>query len=93
MRTKMAKGWGAVTLGNVIQRIRVVFKFAFDSGLIDRPVRYGQGFKRPSRKMLRIDRARKGPQMFQAHEIRGMVHAVPLTLVAGRGELAVAPRR
>ena len=53
LRAKMAKKWGPVTLGNVIQRIRVVFKFAWDGGLIDRPVRYGQAFKRPSRKVVR----------------------------------------
>jgi hypothetical protein len=35
------KGWSAITLGNVVQRVRVVFKFAFDNGSIDRPVRYG----------------------------------------------------
>ena len=28
LRNKLAKKWGPVTLGNVIQRIRVVFKFA-----------------------------------------------------------------
>src|SRR5580704_12688588 len=37
LRTKMSKKWGPVTLGNAIQRIRVVFKFAFDEGMIDRP--------------------------------------------------------
>jgi len=75
LRTKMAKKWGPVTLGNVIQRMRVVFKFAWDNGLIDRPVRYGQGFKRPSRKVVRIDRARKGPQLFTADEIRRLLAA------------------
>jgi integrase len=74
-RSKMAKKWGPVTLGNVIQRIRVVFKFAWDNGLIDRPVRYGQGFKRPSRKVVRIDRARKGPKLFTADEIRRLLAA------------------
>jgi integrase len=73
LRAQMAKKWGPVTLGNVIQRIRVVFKFAWDSGLIDRPVRYGQGFKRPSRKVVRIDRARKGPKLFTADEIRRLL--------------------
>jgi integrase len=73
LRNKMAKKWGPVTLGNVIQRIRVVFKFAWDNGLIDRPVRYGQAFKRPSRKVVRIDRARKGPRLFTADEIRRLL--------------------
>ena len=75
LRGKMAKKWGPVTLGNVIQRVRVVFKFAWDNGLIDRPVRYGQGFKRPSRKVVRIDRAKKGPKLFAADEIRRLLAA------------------
>jgi integrase len=75
LRSKLAKKWGPVTLGNVIQRIRVAFKFAWDNGLIDRPVRYGQGFKRPSRKVVRIDRARKGPKLFAADEIRRLLAA------------------
>jgi integrase len=73
LRNKLAKRWGPVTLGNVIQRIRVVFKFANDSDLVDRPVRYGQGFKRPSRKTLRLDKAKKGAKLFTADEIRRLL--------------------
>jgi integrase len=83
MRGKMAKKWGPVTLGNVIQRIRVVFKFAWDNGLIDRPVRYGQAFKRPSRKVVRIERARKGPKLFTAGEIRALVEGALVVGNAG----------
>lgn len=73
LRRRLAKKWGPVTLGNVIQRVRVVFKFAWDNGLVDRPVRYGQGFKRPSRKVVRIDRAKKGPKLFTADEIHRLL--------------------
>jgi integrase len=82
LRDKLARKWGPVTLGNVIQRIRVAFKFAFDNGLIDRPVRYGQAFKRPSRKVVRIDRARKGPKLFTAEEVRKLVSAAPAQMRA-----------
>src|SRR5262245_32033652 len=82
LRSKLAKRWGPVTLGNVIQRMRVAFKFAFDKGLIDRPVRYGQNFKRPSRKVVRIDRARKGPKLFSADEIRRLLAAASVQLKA-----------
>jgi integrase len=82
LRNKLAQKWGPVTLGNVIQRIRVVFKFAWDNGLIDRPVRYGQAFKRPSRKVVRIDRARKGPKLFTADEIRRLITAAGTSMRA-----------
>lgn len=42
LRAKMARWWGPVALGNAIQRVRSVFKFAAEVGLIDRPVIYGQ---------------------------------------------------
>jgi integrase len=73
-RKNSPTGLGSTTLGNIVQRIRVVFKFAFDDGLIDRPVRYGQEFKRPSRKTVRIDRARKGPKLFTAEEVRKLLN-------------------
>jgi integrase len=75
LRKKMAKKWGPVTLRNVIQRIRVVFKFAVDNGLTDRVIRYGQGFKRPSQKTLRLHRAGQGPKLFTAKEVRRLIEA------------------
>lgn len=75
LRNKLARKWGPVTLGNVIQRIRVVFKFAWDNGLTDRPARYGQGFKRPSKKTLRVHRAKQGARLFAAEEVRQLIDA------------------
>jgi integrase len=69
LRTKLAKKWGPVTLGNAIQRVRVVFKFAFDAEHIERPIRFGPGFKRPSKKTLRLERAKQGPKLFSREEI------------------------
>jgi hypothetical protein len=51
----------------------VVFNYAFDNGLIDRPVRYGQSFKRPSKKTLRKARAATGPRLFEADELHKML--------------------
>jgi len=49
LRADIAKTNGPVRLGNEVQRVRTVFKWAFESGLIDRPVRYGPEFKKPSK--------------------------------------------
>jgi hypothetical protein len=83
LRAKMAKKWGPVLLGNTIQRIRTFFKFAAANGLIGRPVVYGQGFKRPSQKTVRLQRAQKGPRMFEAEEIRRMMGCPPWLPAAG----------
>lgn len=70
LRASIAKVWGPVSLGNEINRIRVVFKYALDAGHIERAVRFGPGFKRPSRKTIRKARHDKGHRMLEAAEIR-----------------------
>jgi integrase len=75
LRTSMAKRLGPVKLGNEINRIRVVFNFGLKNGLLAKPMIYGEGFKRPSKKTLRKHRAEQGPKMFEAEEIRRMLGA------------------
>ena len=48
----------------------MVFKFGYDNGLIDKPVRYGQSFNKPNRKTLRKAKQANGPRMFEADELR-----------------------
>ena len=62
LRETIATNSSPVTVGNRIQYIRVVFKYAADCGLIDKPMRYGPMFKRPSRKVLRLARAKQAPR-------------------------------
>src|SRR5207248_61937 len=39
------------------------------------PMRFGKGFERPSRKTIRLNRASKGPRMFEAAELRRIIDA------------------
>lgn len=73
LRASIAKTWGPVALGNEIQRIRVVFKYAYDAGHIDAPMRYGPMFKRPNKKTMRIARAKKGAKMFEKAELKRLL--------------------
>jgi integrase len=75
LRKRMAQNWGPTRLGNMIQTVRSVFKFAYESELIDRPVRFGPSFKRPSKKVLRLHRAAKGAKVFTADEVRRLLGA------------------
>jgi integrase len=68
-RTWGTKQWGPVFLGNEIQRIRTVFKYGYDAGLIDKPVRFGPGFKKPSAKTIRQSRLNRGLRMFEREEL------------------------
>jgi integrase len=75
LRRQLAARWSSLTLGNFIQRVRIVFKFAADERLVDRPVHSGQGFNRPSKKTLRVQKARQGANLFTAEEIRRLMGA------------------
>jgi integrase len=82
MRAGLGKVWGPVAMGNEINRVRVVFKYAYDAGLIDRPLRYGPGFKRPSKKTLRLARHAKGERMLEAAQLRKIIDAAQVPLKA-----------
>jgi integrase len=73
LRNKLARRWGPHRLGKAIQCARCLFKHAYDAGMIDRPVRFGPGFQRPSKKVIRLHRAARGPKLFTAEEVRALV--------------------
>lgn len=82
LRQTMAKRWGPVRLGNEIQKVRTVFKYGYESNLIDKPVRYGPQFKKPSASVIRRHKAKNGEKMIEAVEIRKLLHAAPVQLEA-----------
>jgi integrase len=82
LRAAIAKIWGPVRLGNEIQRVRTTFKFGLEAGHIEKPVRFGPVFKRPSKKVLRISRAEKGSRMFEANQIKKIIAAAGLQFKA-----------
>ena len=73
LRAELSKTRGPVALGNEIQRVRIVFKYAYDAALIEKPIRYGPTFKKPNSKVLRAARNANGPRMFEPHELRKML--------------------
>ena len=75
-RTELAKTNGLVGLKNQITMTRMVFKYAADAELIERPVRFGANFQKPSAKAIRKQRT---PRMFEAEDIGIMLdHAGPI---------------
>ncbi len=73
LRTHLAKGRGPVSLSAHIQRVRCMFKFAYDGGLLDRPVRFGPEFEKPSRKAVRQARNERPDRMFEPAEIKTLL--------------------
>ncbi|MCH7989765.1 MAG: tyrosine-type recombinase/integrase [Planctomycetes bacterium] len=60
----------------------MLFRFAYEAGLIDRPIRFGPQFKEPSRKTLRISRNQNGKRMFEADELRAILDVATQPLKA-----------
>src|SRR5579871_1373523 len=73
LRNKLAQKFGPHRLAKTIQCIRSVFKFAFETGVLPAPIRYGTEFQRPSKKTFRLHRAKQGSKLFTAEEIRRML--------------------
>jgi integrase len=73
LRQHMTKRWGVSLVKVAIQKVRSVFKHAYESGLVDRPVRFGPDFVPPSKKAMRLHRAAQGARLFTAEEIRRMI--------------------
>uniref|UniRef100_A0A7C2JZJ8 Tyr recombinase domain-containing protein n=1 Tax=Schlesneria paludicola TaxID=360056 RepID=A0A7C2JZJ8_9PLAN len=86
LRAELARTRGPVALGNAIQRVRTLFAYAFDQAWLERPIRYGSGFDKPSRKTLRLHRQRQqaahGRRMFQATELRMLIDTAGMPLKA-----------
>jgi integrase len=75
LRASMAKRWGPVRLSRVITRVKSVFKYGFNNGLIDRPPRYGDGFNKPGKSVLRRHRAANGQRMLEPADLRRLIEA------------------
>jgi len=74
-RAYLAKPIGLSELGKRVQMIRSICKFVYDTDLIDRPVKFGPGFKRPSAGALRRLRAQSGNRTLTADEIHRLIDA------------------
>jgi integrase len=102
LRNTLARKWGPHRLSKTIQFVRCVFKFAFEAGLVAVPVRFGPGFKRPSKKTIRLQRAKAGAKLFTAEEIHRLLAAAVPQLKAmlllgincgfGNADCALLPR-
>jgi integrase len=82
LRTVFTNQWSPVTVKNEMQRVRSVFKYGYEAGLIERPVRFGPGFRSPSQKTLRTARAKKGLRLFEAEQIHAMLRETGVQLRA-----------
>lgn len=101
-RNRQAKGLGVHALTREITVVRSVFKYAYESDLIDRPMKFGTGFSAPSAAMKRKAKAQverqHGKKLFRKEELLSILNssgpllkaAVLLGLNGGFGNLDCA---
>ena len=71
IRAKIAKRCGVYRVQNECQRIRSVFKFAYDNMIIDAPVRFGDALKPPTKRQKRLAKSKR-QKTFSAGEIKAL---------------------
>jgi hypothetical protein len=71
-----------VRLGNGITRVKSVFKYGLDNGLIEKPVRFGGEFCKPDKAVLRRHRAQNGEKMLEADQLRSLIETAGVPLRA-----------
>lgn len=82
LRARLAATRGPVALANQIQRVRSLFKYGFDAGLLDRPMRFGTEFRKPGKRAIRQARQARGERMFEREEIRKILEAAGVQMRA-----------
>jgi len=82
LRSEMTTTWGPVRLAKGVGGVRSVFKYGHEAGLIDKPIRFGPGFVKPSASVLRRHKAKNGDRMIEADELRRLLDAAPVQLRA-----------
>lgn len=82
LRASLTKRYGVHRIANNVQRIRTVFKYGYESGLVDQPVRFGPTFKKPPARTMRAHRQKNGQRMFEADQLRTIIEAADQPLRA-----------
>jgi len=84
LRETLARRLGVHGLSREVQQVRTLFKYAYETGLIERTMRFGPTFKRPTKKNIRLHRQKSihehGKRMFEASELRAIIEAAPQPL-------------
>ncbi|HUT01440.1 MAG TPA: tyrosine-type recombinase/integrase [Thermoguttaceae bacterium] len=80
------RGLGVDGLTRAITVVRGMLKYAYDTDLLDRPMKFGRAFDKPSasvkRKARRDAVLRNGKRLFSAAEVRAMIEKAGIPLKA-----------
>jgi len=81
-KADLAKTRSPGAVGNEVNRVRVICNWAFEQGPIEKPIRFGPAFKRPSKRVMRLERAKRGSRMFEAAELKQLLEKASVPMKA-----------
>lgn len=82
VRERFAKRFGPIALGNEIQIVRSIFRYGYEAELMEKPVRFGPDFKKPSAKAVRVARNANGPRAFTREQIIALLNKATVNMRA-----------
>ena len=82
LRADIAKTWGPHRLASEITRVRTVFKWLHASKHIATPLDFGPDFAKPSKRIMRLQRAEGPERMFERDEIHQLLDAADVQMHA-----------
>jgi integrase len=82
LRTKAAATLGPVALGKFIQLFRTMLRWGYENRHLETPTRFGSSFDKPTRRVLRVERNRRGSKMILAATCRTLLEKADVPLRA-----------
>ena len=70
---KISNRWGLHRLAKIMQCIRSVFVFGNEDGMIEKHVKFGPSFEKPTKKEFRIKKASEPKKLFSRDELRDIL--------------------
>lgn len=75
LRNELAKSMSVTTLKGQITRVRTILNFAYEMGLVDRPLRYRQVLRSPAARLIRQSKGRGSEKLYDPKEVRQLIEA------------------
>jgi integrase len=75
LRREFAKTYGVARLGNMVAWVRCVFNRAAENDVIDHAPKFGDGFAKPKKAAVLLERAERGERYFTPEECRKLIDA------------------
>lgn len=75
LRDRLAARYCLSALGPQMQRCKAIFNFAYKNNLVEKPIRLGLSFDKPTRKAVLREKQAKPAKIFTVDELRTLYHA------------------